>query len=77
VVACACSANMNVDENELATNVIVHSDGTVSLFRSIITDVTCNLDLTYFPFDQVSSPLEKEKFSTSPPRGRWFSAAHL
>ena len=46
------SANMNVEENELETNAIIESNGRVMLFRSLITDITCHLDLTYFPFDQ-------------------------
>lgn len=46
---------MNVKENEMETNVLVDNTGSVVLFRSMITDITCNLDLTYFPFDQVFS----------------------
>uniref|UniRef100_A0A914VJX9 Uncharacterized protein n=1 Tax=Plectus sambesii TaxID=2011161 RepID=A0A914VJX9_9BILA len=46
------NANMNVEENELETNAVIHNDGRMMLFRSLITDITCNLDLTYFPFDQ-------------------------
>ncbi|KAK0410594.1 hypothetical protein QR680_005220 [Steinernema hermaphroditum] len=43
---------MNVDENELETNVIVEHTGLVTLFRSLITDITCTLNLKEFPFDQ-------------------------
>ncbi|KAH7731182.1 CRE-ACR-17 protein [Aphelenchoides avenae] len=46
------NANMNVKDNEMQTNALVHSDGSVSLFRAIITDITCNLNLHRFPFDQ-------------------------
>uniref|UniRef100_A0A1I8ADS6 Neur_chan_LBD domain-containing protein n=1 Tax=Steinernema glaseri TaxID=37863 RepID=A0A1I8ADS6_9BILA len=46
------SANMNIDENELETNVIVDHTGLVTLFRSMITDITCTLNLREFPFDQ-------------------------
>lgn len=60
------SANMNIKENELETNVLLESGGRVSvsvsptsgppqLFRAIITDITCDLDLQNFPFDQASS----------------------
>ena len=47
------SANMNIKENELLTNVEVSSSGKISLFRAIITDVTCDLQLDRFPYDQV------------------------
>ncbi len=46
------NANMNVRDNEMLTNVLVRNDGRVSLFRAIITDITCNLNLHRFPFDQ-------------------------
>ncbi|TKR60916.1 hypothetical protein L596_028097 [Steinernema carpocapsae] len=48
------NANMNVNENELDTNVIVDHTGLITLFRSMITDITCTLNLREFPFDQVS-----------------------
>lgn len=44
---------MNVEENELETNAIIKSNGDVTLFRSMITDITCQLSLKDFPFDQV------------------------
>lgn len=47
------SANMNIKENELLTNVEVSHTGKISLFRAIITDVTCDLQLDRFPYDQV------------------------
>uniref|UniRef100_A0A8R1HT71 Neur_chan_LBD domain-containing protein n=2 Tax=Caenorhabditis japonica TaxID=281687 RepID=A0A8R1HT71_CAEJA len=43
---------MNVEENEMETNAIVDSSGRVMLFRSMITDISCNLNLQQFPFDQ-------------------------
>ncbi|CAI4222723.1 unnamed protein product [Auanema sp. JU1783] len=46
------NANMNVEENEMETNAIVNNTGHVMLFRSLITDVSCNLNLEQFPFDQ-------------------------
>ncbi|CAJ0573677.1 unnamed protein product, partial [Mesorhabditis spiculigera] len=46
------NANMNVAENELDTNAILQSDGRVLLFRSIITSISCQLNLANFPFDQ-------------------------
>uniref|UniRef100_A0A915ERH7 Neurotransmitter-gated ion-channel ligand-binding domain-containing protein n=1 Tax=Ditylenchus dipsaci TaxID=166011 RepID=A0A915ERH7_9BILA len=46
------NANMNVKDNEMQTNALVRNDGRVSLFRAIITDITCNLNLHRFPFDQ-------------------------
>lgn len=44
---------MNVDENEMETNAIISDDGRVVLFRALITDISCNLSLEQFPFDQV------------------------
>lgn len=46
------NANMNVRESEMMTNALVQHDGRVSLFRAIITDITCHLNLHRFPFDQ-------------------------
>ncbi|KAI1719785.1 neurotransmitter-gated ion-channel ligand binding domain-containing protein [Ditylenchus destructor] len=46
------NANMNVKDNEMQTNALVRNDGRVSLFRAIITDITCSLNLHRFPFDQ-------------------------
>uniref|UniRef100_A0A914VKH5 Uncharacterized protein n=1 Tax=Plectus sambesii TaxID=2011161 RepID=A0A914VKH5_9BILA len=46
------NANMNVRENELHTNVLIEHTGKISLFRAIITDITCSLDMQRFPFDQ-------------------------
>ncbi|PAV86757.1 hypothetical protein WR25_06394 [Diploscapter pachys] len=43
---------MNVDENEMETNAIISDDGRVVLFRALITDISCNLSLEQFPFDQ-------------------------
>lgn len=43
---------MNVEENEMETNAIVDNTGRVMLFRSMITDISCNLNLQQFPFDQ-------------------------
>lgn len=49
------NANMNVEENELDTYAIINYKGEVTLFRSMITDVTCEFSyrLKDFPFDQV------------------------
>ncbi|KAK0410172.1 hypothetical protein QR680_004993 [Steinernema hermaphroditum] len=46
------NANMNVKDNEMQTNVLVQHTGRISLFRAIITDVTCDLDMQRFPYDQ-------------------------
>lgn len=46
---------MNIEENELMTNAILKSDGGIMLFKAVITDISCNFDMTYFPFDQVLS----------------------
>ncbi len=46
------SADMNVRENELSTNAVLNYTGGVLLFRAVITKITCNLDMTYFPFDK-------------------------
>ncbi|CAI4222662.1 unnamed protein product [Auanema sp. JU1783] len=46
------NANMNIKENEMQTNVLIENTGKISLFRAIITDVTCDLQLDRFPFDQ-------------------------
>uniref|UniRef100_A0A914C479 Uncharacterized protein n=1 Tax=Acrobeloides nanus TaxID=290746 RepID=A0A914C479_9BILA len=43
---------MNVKENEMQTNALLQYDGNVSLFRAIITDITCDLQLYMFPYDQ-------------------------
>uniref|UniRef100_A0A7E4VAS9 Neur_chan_LBD domain-containing protein n=1 Tax=Panagrellus redivivus TaxID=6233 RepID=A0A7E4VAS9_PANRE len=43
---------MNVADNEMQTNALIQFDGRVSLFRAIITDVSCSLFLHRFPFDQ-------------------------
>ena len=43
---------MNLKDNQLDTYVMIENGGMVTLFRSIITDITCNLEMTYFPFDQ-------------------------
>uniref|UniRef100_A0A914GTQ4 Uncharacterized protein n=1 Tax=Globodera rostochiensis TaxID=31243 RepID=A0A914GTQ4_GLORO len=41
------NANMNVRESEMMTNALVQHDGRVSLFRAIITDITCHLNLVW------------------------------
>uniref|UniRef100_A0A914VJZ7 Neurotransmitter-gated ion-channel ligand-binding domain-containing protein n=1 Tax=Plectus sambesii TaxID=2011161 RepID=A0A914VJZ7_9BILA len=46
------NADMNVRENELSTNAVLNYTGGVLLFRAVITKITCNLDMTYFPFDK-------------------------
>ncbi|KAH7698400.1 Protein ACR-18, partial [Aphelenchoides avenae] len=46
------NANMNVEDNELETNAIIKSNGEVTLFRAMITDIACTLSLSLFPFDQ-------------------------
>ncbi|KAI1723931.1 neurotransmitter-gated ion-channel ligand binding domain-containing protein [Ditylenchus destructor] len=47
------NANMNVEDNEMETNAIIKSNGEVTLFRAMITDIACSLSLSLFPFDQV------------------------
>ncbi|VDO71588.1 unnamed protein product [Heligmosomoides polygyrus] len=46
------NANMNIRENEMQTNVQIEHTGRISLFRALITDVTCDLRLERFPYDQ-------------------------
>lgn len=44
---------MNTANNELETNAVIKHNGNIILFKSLITDVTCNMNLIDFPFDQV------------------------
>ncbi|CAB3397306.1 unnamed protein product [Caenorhabditis bovis] len=67
------NANMNVEENEMETNAIIDYQGNVMLFRSMITDISCNLNLQQFPFDQqvcyvtfASWSMDGSKLSLSP-----------
>ncbi|KAF7635501.1 hypothetical protein Mgra_00005040 [Meloidogyne graminicola] len=46
------NANMNIHESEMMTNALVQNDGRVSLFRAVITGISCHLNLHRFPFDQ-------------------------
>ncbi|PIO62277.1 hypothetical protein TELCIR_16175, partial [Teladorsagia circumcincta] len=46
------NANMNIRENEMQTNVQIEYNGRISLFRALMTDVTCDLRLESFPYDQ-------------------------
>ncbi|VDN54667.1 unnamed protein product, partial [Dracunculus medinensis] len=46
------NANMNTANNELETNAVIKHNGNIILFKSLITDVTCNMNLIDFPFDQ-------------------------
>ncbi|CAD5226232.1 unnamed protein product [Bursaphelenchus xylophilus] len=46
------NAHMNVDDNELETNAVIRSDGRVSVYRAMVTQITCQLTLENFPFDQ-------------------------
>ncbi|CAD5231467.1 unnamed protein product [Bursaphelenchus xylophilus] len=46
------NANMNIEDNEVETNAIIKANGDVTLFRAMITDITCTLSLSLFPFDQ-------------------------
>ncbi|EPB70551.1 Neurotransmitter-gated ion-channel ligand binding domain protein [Ancylostoma ceylanicum] len=46
------NANMNIRENEMQTNALIQHTGHISLFRALITDVTCDLRLEMFPYDQ-------------------------
>ncbi len=43
---------MNIVENEVSTNVVLNYTGGILYFRAVISRVTCNLDMTYFPFDK-------------------------
>ena len=43
---------MNIQENEVSTNVVLNYTGGILYFRAVISRVTCNLDMTYFPFDK-------------------------
>ncbi|CAD5219480.1 unnamed protein product [Bursaphelenchus okinawaensis] len=46
------NAHMNVEDNELETNAVIRSDGRVSVYRAMVTQITCQLELENFPFDQ-------------------------
>ncbi|KAK6048447.1 hypothetical protein COOONC_14049 [Cooperia oncophora] len=43
---------MNIRESEMQTNVQIEYNGRISLFRALMTDVTCDLRLERFPYDQ-------------------------
>ncbi len=43
---------MNVEENEVTTNVVVNYTGNITFFRSVTYYITCHLNMTYFPFDR-------------------------
>lgn len=44
---------MNIRNNELQTNVRIDNTGRISLFRALITDISCDLNMQKFPFDHV------------------------
>ena len=46
------NAQLNIEDNELETNSLITNRGEVTLFRAMITDITCTLSLSLFPFDQ-------------------------
>ncbi|CAG0896102.1 unnamed protein product [Darwinula stevensoni] len=46
-----CSASTNYAERLLTTNAIVNSTGEVTLLTGAIFRSTCDVDVTYFPFD--------------------------
>ncbi|CAD5219482.1 unnamed protein product [Bursaphelenchus okinawaensis] len=46
------NAHMNVEANQLETNAVIKSDGRVSVYRAMVTQITCLLNLDDFPFDQ-------------------------
>ncbi|KAI6218179.1 Acr-17 [Aphelenchoides fujianensis] len=46
------AANMNVEDNQLETNAVIKSDGRVSVYRAMVTQITCSLVMDLFPFDQ-------------------------
>jgi hypothetical protein len=54
------SAHMNIDDNQMETNAVIKSDGRVSVYRAMITQITCLLTMDDFPFDQQVSLDEKE-----------------
>uniref|UniRef100_F1L7E1 Neuronal acetylcholine receptor subunit alpha-10 n=1 Tax=Ascaris suum TaxID=6253 RepID=F1L7E1_ASCSU len=45
------NADMNIRNNELQTNVRIDNTGRISLFRALITDISCDLNMQKFPFD--------------------------
>lgn len=47
------SGSMNVEESQMSTNAVLNYTGGIMLFSAIITDITCGLDMSDFPFDQV------------------------
>lgn len=46
------NANMNIEDNELETNAVIKSNGRVSVYRAMVTQITCLLRMESFPFDQ-------------------------
>lgn len=43
---------MNIEDNSMETNAVIKSDGRVSVYRAMITQITCLLTMDDFPFDQ-------------------------
>lgn len=54
----AYSADMNIKENEITTNVVLNHTGDLVCFRANIIKITCSLDMRYFPFDMQVSIVE-------------------
>ncbi|KAI6172429.1 Acr-17 [Aphelenchoides besseyi] len=45
-------AHMNIEDNQLETNAVIKSDGRISVYRAMVTQITCLLNMDSFPFDQ-------------------------
>lgn len=45
---------MDLRANQMDTNAVVNHTGGIMLFSALITDITCNIDMTWFPFDVVA-----------------------
>ncbi|KAI6197346.1 hypothetical protein M3Y94_01212900 [Aphelenchoides besseyi] len=46
------NAHMNIEDNQLETNAVIKSDGRISVYRAMVTQITCLLNMDSFPFDQ-------------------------
>lgn len=44
---------MDLRANQMRTNAVVNYTGDIMLFSALITDITCNIDMTWFPYDVV------------------------
>jgi hypothetical protein len=47
---------MNIDDNLMETNAVIKSDGRVSVYRAMITQITCLLEMDDFPVRLIVCP---------------------